>query len=144
MAFTNKDIEKARAHKATRETVHEPEVGKDPLSPSPTPDKVRRPRFGRLRTIRLVRLIFVLFLLWYFFGGGLQHQAERGMQDIKEKVAADEVKQYEIAKRHGSAIDACVHAGLVAAAYLQAQEEGSYQEWKGIERSDCAIVGIPQ
>jgi len=34
--------------------------------------------------------------------------------------------QYEIAARHGGAIDVCVQAGLVTAAYLQAKDESHY------------------
>jgi hypothetical protein len=44
------------------------------------------------------------------------------------------VQEYEIANRHGSKIDICVHAGLVAAAYLQAKDESNYQRWKSVER----------
>jgi hypothetical protein len=54
------------------------------------------------------------------------------------------LKQYEIAKRDGSKMDACVHAGLVAAAYLQAKDEAKYQEWKLTERVDCFIAGVPE
>jgi hypothetical protein len=64
------------------------------------------------------------------------------MQDIQNKVAADAVVQYGIAQRNGSAMDACVQAGLVAAAYLQAQDEANYQRWKLTEKADCAKAGI--
>lgn len=79
---------------------------------------------------------------WYYFGGGLESQATRTMQDIHNKVAADAVAQYGIASRNGAAMDVCVQAGLVVAAYLQAKDEASYQQWKRKERADCAKVGI--
>lgn len=79
---------------------------------------------------------------WYYFGGGLESQANRTMQDIKDKVAADAVVQYGIAKRNGTAMDVCVQAGMVAAAYLQAQNEAQYQQWKQTEKADCAKAGI--
>lgn len=79
---------------------------------------------------------------WYFFGGGLEKQAAKDLQGIHDQVAADAVKQYKIAKRNGSAMDACVQAGLVTAAYLQAKDESSYQLWKITESTDCARAGI--
>jgi hypothetical protein len=79
---------------------------------------------------------------WYYFGGGLESQANRTMQDIRNTVAADAVTQYEIAQRNGSPMDACVQAGLVSAAYLQAQDEANYQRWKQTEKADCAKAGI--
>lgn len=65
------------------------------------------------------------------------------LQGIHDQVAADTVAQYEIAKRGGSAIDACVHAGMVAAAYLQAKDESNYQKWKATESADCKAAGMP-
>jgi hypothetical protein len=79
---------------------------------------------------------------WYYFGGGLEKQADRTMQDITNKVAADAVAQYRIAERNGSPIDVCVQAGFVTAAYLQAKDEPNYQRWKQTEKSVCAKAGI--
>lgn len=61
---------------------------------------------------------------------------------IKNQVVEDCLKQYEIAKRSGTARDAYVHAGLVAAAYLQAHDEVNYKVWKEIERKDGLLAGI--
>ena len=58
------------------------------------------------------------------------------MRRLESDVAADAVKQYEIVKRSGSAMDAYVHAGIVAAAYLQAKDEANYQKWQAIERQE--------
>lgn len=68
---------------------------------------------------------------WYFWGGG-----------IEKKVAQDAIKQYEIAKRGGSAIDVCVQAGIVSASFLQAKDESNYQQWKEQEERDCRRAGI--
>jgi hypothetical protein len=81
---------------------------------------------------------------WYYFGGGLEKQAANNMQKIEQQVAGDSVEQYVIAKRNGSAMDACAHAGLVSAAYLQAKDETHYQQWEKIERADCARAGVPR
>ncbi|OQA91204.1 MAG: hypothetical protein BWY26_01103 [Elusimicrobia bacterium ADurb.Bin231] len=64
--------------------------------------------------------------------------------EIEKKVAVDAEKQYVIAKRNGTSIDACVHAGIVAAAYLQAKDEPNYQRWKQVEFSDCDRAGVPK
>ena len=81
----------------------------------------------------VIGLIFGIGMLWFFIGGG-----------IENKVAKDAEAQYSIADRNGTAIDRCVHAGIVAAAYLQAQDEKNYQIWKSRESSDCSIAGVPR
>jgi len=37
-----------------------------------------------------------------------------------------------------------VHAGLVAASYLQAKDEANYGIWKQTESKDCSRAGIPR
>lgn len=64
------------------------------------------------------------------------------MQKIKDKVADDAVKQYNIASAGGTTIDRCVQAGMVAAAYLQAQNQESYNRWKTTEATDCKAAGL--
>lgn len=90
------------------------------------------PKMSPLKIVGAVLGVAVLFSL-------LQ---ENGMQGIHGKVAEDAVKQYDMASRNGSSIDACVHAGLVSAAYLQAEDESGYKKWKSIEQSDCRVAGI--
>jgi hypothetical protein len=82
-------------------------------------------------------------MFWFFAGGGLEKQTANEMQKIENQVATDAVSQYEIAKREGNAIQVCVHAGLVSAAYLQAKDEPNYQKWKKIENDDCRRAGVP-
>ena len=83
-------------------------------------------------------------LVWYFFLGGLTQQTNANLQNVYEKVATDQVTQYQIVKRNGTAMDACVHAGLVAAGYVQAKNEAAYAQWKQIEKQDCAAAGVPK
>lgn len=90
----------------------------------------------------VIALLLMGVFGWYYFGGGLETQANRSLQEIKDTVAADAVTQYGIAKRNGTAIDVCVQAGMVTAAYLQAQNEAQYQQWKQTEKADCAKAGI--
>ena len=91
----------------------------------------------------LLSLVVFGGVLWYFYGGGLDMQVERDMQQIHNQVALDAVAQYNIAKQSGSSIDACVQAGLVSAAYLQAQDQASYARWKDVEKADCRRAGLP-
>jgi len=72
----------------------------------------------------------------------IQKQGEQELRRIEHDVAADVVKQYEIAKRSGSAMDAYIQAGLVAALYLQAKDERNYQKWEEIERQEALRAGI--
>jgi len=65
------------------------------------------------------------------------------MQEIEDQVAADSVNQYRIAKNNGTPMDACVQAGLVAAAFLQAKDEPNYKKWKSVEHEDCIAAGMP-
>ncbi|MCP4551030.1 MAG: hypothetical protein GY834_03075 [Bacteroidetes bacterium] len=91
----------------------------------------------------IVGVIVAIGLLWYLFGGGLERQAASDLNRIEQQVAADSVRQYEIAKRSGNAMDAYVHASLVAAAYLQAEDEANYKKWKEIENQEARNAGMP-
>jgi len=92
----------------------------------------------------LLAVILVGGGIWYFYGGGLEKQAAKDMKRIEKEVAADAVREYNIAKAKGDPMDACVHAGMVAAAYLQANDSSNYELWKATERADCAKAGLPQ
>jgi hypothetical protein len=37
-----------------------------------------------------------------------------------------------------------VQAGMVSAAYLQANDSFNYNQWKATEKSDCRAAGMPQ
>ena len=64
------------------------------------------------------------------------------MQDIENQVAADAVKQFEIAKKNGSTMDAYSAASMVKAAYLQANDEENYQKWHDIEQDLAKQLGL--
>lgn len=96
------------------------------------------------KTKGIIGIVVFVILIWFFFGGGLEQQAAEQMQTIENQVAEDAVKQYEIAKNSGNAIDAYVHAGIVAAAYLQAQDEPNYKKWKDIEKEEAKNAGMSQ
>lgn len=79
---------------------------------------------------------------WFLFGGGLEQQAANDLDKIEDQVAADSVRQYNLSKQGGDAIEICVQAGLVTAAYLQAEDQPNYLKWKDIEKADCARAGL--
>lgn len=88
--------------------------------------------------------IVAVAAIWFYFGGGLERQAARDMAKIEMQVAEDAVKQYDIAKTSGSAMDRCVQAGFVAAAYLQAKDDANYKVWKQTESDECGAAGVPR
>ena len=86
--------------------------------------------------------IAILLLCQVFTACDSHEQAKQELQKIENDVAADAVKQYEIAKRNGSAMDAYVAAGMVKAAYLQANDETNYKKWTVIEKEEAKLAGI--
>lgn len=64
-------------------------------------------------------------------------QVSQFMDDVNSKVIRDAEREYQIASSSGSDVDRCVQAGMVAAAYLQAHDQPSYQSWKMREDMDC-------
>jgi hypothetical protein len=89
-------------------------------------------------------VVVVVVVAWMYGTSVSQRKApqETMLQDIYNQVVNDSVAQYQIVKRNGTAIDLCVHAGLVSAAYLQAKNEAAYQQWKSIEVQDCRQAGV--
>lgn len=73
---------------------------------------------------------------------GCDAAVDAQMDSAYNKVSSDMVAQYEIAKKQGDAMQTCVQAGMVSAAYLQAQDEAKYNEWKATEKADCKAAGI--
>lgn len=73
----------------------------------------------------------------------INNPVTRSMEsDIYQKVIDDAVDQFEIAERSGDPIQASVHAGLVAAAYLQAKDEANYNKWLEIEKKYQSKAGM--
>jgi len=65
------------------------------------------------------------------------------LDGIYAKVASDAVNQYSTVKRSGTAIDRCVQAGVVSAAFLQANDEENYKVWTQTQQKDCSSAGMP-
>jgi hypothetical protein len=94
------------------------------------------------KKIQIAAGIVSIFFLLFILGGGANKMADNQMSSIEIKVAQDAEKQYEIAKSGGDKMDIYVHAGMVAAAYLQAKDQANYNKWKAIEKEDARAVGL--
>lgn len=94
--------------------------------------------------ITAASFLVVSFVLWGLFGSAPEQRATDLERDIERQVAGDMIEQYNIAARNGTAVDRCVHAGIVAAAFLQANDEANYARWKSREEADCAAAGVPR
>ena len=95
-------------------------------------------------SVAIIFLVISAILIWFVYGGGIKKQASTNMDSAYQKVSDDAVAQYNIAKAQGDKIQICVQAGFVSAAYLQAQNQSSYNNWKDIQKMDCERAGIPQ
>lgn len=109
---------------------------------SVTPGNQRGQHMAEEKAARQYSVAWILLpaaAAWFYFGapGGCTERSIHG------KVTADAEAQYGIAARQGTPVDRCVHAGLVAAAYLQAKDEGSYTRWKATQAADCKAAGVP-
>ena len=89
----------------------------------------------------IVALVVIGLGIWWLTTGMVQ-QANVTMGQIKNQVAEDAVAQYRIAANQGDRIQKCVQAGMVAAAYLQAQDSADYDRWKAVEKRDCRKAGV--
>jgi hypothetical protein len=107
-------------------------------TPTPTPQD------GAKILGALLSLGAFAYMGYMFYGGGVQKEATESMRSIEQQVATDSEAQYNITKQSGTAIDRCVHAGMTAAAYLQANDQSSYANWKEVERRDCDAAGMPR
>lgn len=85
-----------------------------------------------------------IVVLAAILGGGYfasQAKQEQALADVPRQVLRDTVRQYDTAKRDGTAMDACVQAGLVKAAALQAHDDATFRRFVEVERADCAAAG---
>lgn len=94
------------------------------------------------KTLKIIVGVIVLGIALSFVFGGAEQIANNELQKIENQVVADAVKQYKIAKENGSAMDAYVQAGIVAAAFLQAKDEENYKKWKKVEKEEAKKVGL--
>ncbi|MDX3900413.1 MAG: hypothetical protein QHC40_07895 [Sphingobium sp.] len=77
------------------------------------------------------------------FQQDIEQKAQVEMTKIQRQVAEDAAHQYYMTLQSGTAMDQCVQAGMVSAAYLQNQDQAQYNRWKTTEKIDCKAAGIP-
>jgi hypothetical protein len=65
------------------------------------------------------------------------------MNEIETSVAEDFEAQYWDVVRHGSEIDRCLAAQMVATGYLQANTTAQYAKWREVQTQDCEAAGVP-
>jgi predicted component of type VI protein secretion system len=58
-------------------------------------------------------------------------------QQVRAQFVADAVQRFDIAKRNGSPMDACVAARAAATAFLVVKDEPGYAQWKKVEEAEC-------
>lgn len=120
------------------------ECGSDVSSEAKTCPKCGVTPKSKSNTLQTIfGVIVVLGAIGYFFGGGLEKQAANEMAKIEQQVASDAIQQYQISKRNGNAIETCVHAGMVVAAFIQAKDEANHKNWLMTQSADCKKAGMP-
>jgi len=92
-------------------------------------------------TVVMILLGTVLFVWW--MAAGSDKYVKKEMHKVETAVANDMVEQYNMAKRSGDKMQTCVQAGMVTAAYLQANDEPNYRTWERIQKTDCKAAGLP-
>lgn len=89
------------------------------------------------------RVISVLIFTLLF--AGCDALVNSQLNEIESKVADDAENQYRmVVDNGGSAIERCVQAGMVSAAWLQAENQEKYAHSKVLENLDCANAGLPR
>lgn len=88
----------------------------------------------------------VLFIIAVIIGLSMPSEDEVNdfVDDTYATVAKDYEEQYQMAKQGGTMIDRCIRAGLVAEAYMQANDVSFYSKWKATEKADCNAAGVPR
>jgi hypothetical protein len=99
-----------------------------------------------MRILAILFCLAALFAAWWLFGGGaVNHPGLFGlMPGYRNKVADDALAQYNLAKQQCDQTKVCAQAGLVAAAFLQVQDQNGYNQWKAIEAVNCSAAVAPR
>lgn len=71
-------------------------------------------------------------------------RAQKFRETVNSSVIQQATREYELVAVNGTKIEKCVHAGLVANAYLNAMQENGYKTWVAVKKRDCEEAGVPQ
>lgn len=90
-----------------------------------------------MRNVVKIPLVFILLILIYLlFTTGSSDTGQHQINETKNQVAQEAIKQYNIVKRNGSGIEASLHAGFVAEAFLQVGDKENYAKWTKIKEQE--------
>jgi hypothetical protein len=92
----------------------------------------------------IIIAVVVLIILVAIGQATSPENASKAIQPYQAQVANDFEEQYNQVKLHGTMIDRCVRAGLVAEGYLQAKDNVNFAKWADIKSADCKAAGMPQ
>lgn len=70
--------------------------------------------------------------------------ARKLQESVDTSLIRQATRQYELVVANGTKIERCVHAGLVANAYLHAMQEDGYKAWSAVKKRDCEAAGLPE
>jgi hypothetical protein len=89
-----------------------------------------------VKTFALVAVLVVLG--WYALGSPWPNSG-RSMHDLQEQVAEDQVRQWMAVSKdpNHTLAEVCIHAQLVADAYLQAGDDDQYHKWEKNAKDEC-------
>ena len=90
----------------------------------------------------LLGLLLFGGVIAFYFLGGLDWFTAREVDSLYVRPAEDLESQYRLMGSESSEMDKCVQAGIVAQAWLQAEDQGNYRTWKATEKSHCEAAGI--
>lgn len=91
----------------------------------------------------VIILLAILALIW--IGNATSPAASsKAAQLYQTQVAKNFEEQYNQVVAHGTPVDRCVRAGLVAEGYLQAGDNDNFAKWVDIKSKDCKAAGLPQ
>jgi hypothetical protein len=91
---------------------------------------------------KIIKIILAVLLAFFLFG--LVAGDVQSIKPLQTQVANDFEEQYTQVKLHGTMMDRCVRAGLVAEGYLQAGDNTNFAKWVDIKKADCKAAGLPQ
>lgn len=101
---------------------------------------------GFIRSVAkgVIVTIVVIFIIGFMIALAIPSPEEthQAMQNIQTSVATDMERQYAETVKHGTPMDQCVRAGLVAESYLQAGDSAEYQRWQEIKDAECKEAGL--
>lgn len=107
--------------------------------------KCGHPRSGGFGIGKLIKgavgaaLILVIIIAVTSSGKSAKKKLEN---NLNINVAEDTIEEYQLLKKNGDKMGACIRAGIITEAYLSAKDEAKWKEWKTIEKSDCKKAGL--